>query len=946
MAGRKENLKALFTNTRTRVIIVFTVVLLLLAVIIGLFRLFKAVPEELAPSARLSSTPGIASVPGSQNPTPQYAKLQDEENRIQAEEAEKTGASALPTIIRTQALGEGMEVVGAQGGETGVGFVTLSQGSEKGVEQSLWIQQIKEANCDKASLEKATNKGLTLTELKGACTCLQLKNFGYALKDLIPLCTCKDLKESGYKVQDLKNAGFTATRLRACGFIACEMRSADVSALDLMNAGYTPGELKGAGYSEVEITQASGLPASIQAEDVLKADCESEMISKLRQSGVSASAIRRISGCDSNALKQARYSATDLKNAGFSAAELKRNKFTPYDLKQAGFTARDLLNAGATNEELTMAGYSPADIQVAEAELPPGTTAEDVKAGGCDVDVLTKQRLAGVSAAAIRKEAGCELAALKAAGFSDGSLGNAGFSLDSISKTAPLSDEAVRAADCDSTKLKQLLAKGVSARRIKNLNNCDARSIKDAGFAVNSLLDAGFAPEELRTAGFTQYQIEKADITPSATIAQAKLGDCSPESLRKARDAGVSAQTIKNTLGCPFKSLKDAGYSLRDLKDAGFSVAELKKAGFSLTDLKNVNFDPKTLKEVGFSKEAFKQAGFNDQQLAEAGFTVPGTSLTGLKEPVVTEVQTTVTKSTPPPSEVPNVQEKQTSLTDIANSNKELDKVLADQNKRMAEQRLQENISQRASTMQTVATQYLQTWSQVDAQVYEAGTDIAEKAAEGTIVPAVNGNPALAGQAIEQTTQVKKPPIIKAGDILYAVIDTSVNSDEPGPILATIVSPKLKGTRLIGTFNLPSNADKMVINFNTMSVPGAVSTTGINAYAIDSDTARTALSSRTDHHYLMRYGSLFASSFIEGLGNAIETANTKITLGGTGGLTETTVQNNRSGNVTLENAVIALATVGKNWGQQAQQLFNRPTTVEVFSGTPIGVLFMQDLATI
>jgi len=231
-------------------------------------------------------------------------------------------------------------------------------------------------------------------------------------------------------------------------------------------------------------------------------------------------------------------------------------------------------------------------------------------------------------------------------------------------------------------------------------------------------------------------------------------------------------------------------------------------------------------------------------------------------------------------------------------------------------------------------------------QVYQAGNQVTEKKEQeaGTMLTSINNNQTPAQTGMQG--QPARPPIVKAGDILYAVIDTSVDSDEPGPVLATIVSPKLRGARLIGTFNLPANAEKMVINFTTMSVPGAPSTTGINAYAIDADTARTALSSRTDHHYLMRYGSLFASSFIEGLGNAIQTANTTITIGGTGGLTNTQVQNNRSGKVTLENAVIALSTVGKNWGQQAQQLFNRPTTVQVFSGTAVGILFMQDLTTI
>ncbi|OYV55223.1 MAG: hypothetical protein B7X00_00790, partial [Legionella sp. 21-45-4] len=103
MAGKKENLKSLFTNTRTRVIIVFTAILLITAVTIGYFK-FKSASQSVGGSA-VSGTPGIQSIPGALNPTVQYAKLQQIQNVDQAKSALKTGGSAIPTIIKTQALG-------------------------------------------------------------------------------------------------------------------------------------------------------------------------------------------------------------------------------------------------------------------------------------------------------------------------------------------------------------------------------------------------------------------------------------------------------------------------------------------------------------------------------------------------------------------------------------------------------------------------------------------------------------------------------------------------------------------------------------------------------------------------------------------------------------------------------------------------------------------------
>ena len=134
----------------------------------------------------------------------------------------------------------------------------------------------------------------------------------------------------------------------------------------------------------------------------------------------------------------------------------------------------------------------------------------------------------------------------------------------------------------------------------------------------------------------------------------------------------------------------------------------------------------------------------------------------------------------------------------------------------------------------------------------------------------------------------------------------------------------------------------MIVTFNTLSIPGADRTQSITAFAIDPNTARTALSSQTDHHYLSRYGALFASTFIEGFGNAFQSANTTITIGGTGGTTDTTVQSG-IGRSTMENAVIGLATLGKAWGQVAARQMTRPTTVQLYAGTGVGILFTQDL---
>lgn len=1028
MASRRENLKSLFTNSRTRIIILFTAVLLIITVAIGIIRLQRTERPGPAATAEVTTTPaGIRSIPGALDPTVQYAKLQEQQNIAQAQLAEKTGGSAVPTIIRTQAIGEGVGAIGAQDGKGGVGFETLARESEAGAQKSLWIQDLQQNNCDKQTMTRVVNEGAQLSDLKQACTCTQLKDNGYALQDLQEVCSCKELKAAGFNARQLKDAGYTAGRLRLCGFDACELRNAGFTAQQLKDGGFTDGELRGAGYPQNEIDAASGLPEGITAADIRNAGCSANALRRLRQAGVSAAAIRRISGCSAAQLKAAGYTAKDLADAGFSAADLRKAGFTPSELKAAGFSARDLLNAGFTPDELADAGYTPAEIRAAESELPPGITSADIKNAGCDVDTLRKERLAGVSAKLIRQYAGCSAKALKAAGFTDGDLANAGFTPEQIKAAGPVSDSAIRAAGCDVDKLRQLREEGVSAKRIRELNGCTAEALKAAGYGPQSLADAGFTPQQLLDAGFTPNQLREAGLKPSGVLAEGRQQDCSVESLRKAREAGISALTIKQTLGCSAKALKDAGYTAKELKDAGFTAAELKNAGFTASQLKNAGFTPKELadagftaqelkdagftaaelKNAGFSAKALKDAGFtaaqlkaagfsakdlkdagftaaqlkaagfsaedlkdagftaqqlknagfsagdlrnagftaaqlkdagfSDSELRDAGFTLPGTEVAGLEGVQQPGQPSALTAVPTPPGQT----------TGVTADQRRLQAILQRQTDQMAEQRYQQRIQQRSNAMLSAANESLQDWKKVSTQQYTAGQPPQEKQAGpggATIVSGAAGSTQVTTTA-GSGANVQQNAVVKAGEIFYAVLDTSINSDEPGPILATVVTGKLKGSKLIGSFNLPSNSDKLIISFNTLSSPGAPKTISISAYAIDPNTARTALATRADHHYLLRYGSLFASSFLEGFGNAFQSADTKVTIGGTGGGDNITIQNG-IGRSALENAVIGLATVGKTWGQQAQQLFSRPTTVEICSGTGIGVLFTQDLTSL
>ena len=648
---------------------------------------------------------------------------------------------------------------------------------------------------------------------------------------------------------------------------------------------------------------------------------------KERVAGVSASSIEQYAHCTAEALKDAGFSDKDLANAGF----------TPAQIKEAG-----LLSDSA------------------------------IRAAGCDPTQLHALFEQGVSALRIHQLNGCNASALKAAGFSAKDLLGAGFTPQDLLAAGftpkDLTDAGIqpsaiiaagRPADCSVALLQTARAQGVSANTIEKTLGCSADALKAAGYTAAELKAAGFTAAELKAAGFTPAELKAAGYTArelrdaGLTAADLKALGFSAKQLR---DAGFTAADLK-AAGYTPAELKAAGFSAKDLKEAGFTPAQLKNAGFTASELENAGYTAEQLKNAGFTDNDLKQAGFSDAQIQAAalalgqtpktglaGGTLGGSQLAGLGAANVPGVNPSTFQAFP---SLQNGTNSKNALALEASNAQQLQQILKRQNQQLADQKYQQQIQQRTAQMMGAANQDIQDWAKVPTQMVVSGSgdDKEGSGAVASVLPSVDNNPNNPNSSATNSTQAAQPALIKTGDIIFAVLDTSVNSDQPGPILATIVSGQFKGARLIGSFNLASNSNAMTISFNTMSVPGAVKSTAITAYAIDPNTARTALSSRTNHHYLLRYGSLFASSFLEGFGNAFQSANTTVTIGGTAGGDNVTVQNG-IGRSTLENAVIGMATLGKTWGQVAQQQFSTPTTVEVFSGTPMGILFTQDLTSL
>lgn len=739
---------------------------------------------------------------------------------------------------------------------------------------------------------------------------------------IIPGCNPKELaqaRKAGVRVDELRCKGCTASQLNAAGYSAGELVQAGFTAKDLKDAGYTADQLKEAGLSAKDLFLDAGYG-----------------INELKIAGYSAADLKNAGVTDVKALLAAGYTPTDLRTAGFTANdltavgvgvdELKKAGYSPTELKKAGFTAMDLVKAGYTPFDLVNGGYS--EDQMSQAEI----TAEQIKEAkarvavlnnalkDCNPKALTQAKDQGLSASDLRRKFNCPATAFRKAGYSVKQLRDAGFTG------------------------KELKGAGYTALELRN-GGFTAKELKDLGFNATDLKNAGFTPGDLFRVGFTPQQLAQA-----------------PFSAAELHDAGLSVE-----------ELKAAGFKASDLKAAGYSDGDMIRAGYTPAE---VAVASKEMAAAVAAAEAAVPPASSAEPAGLPPLSSPGTSVSGgagiaptpsskatplgVKNKLVAEGSTTKESLPGLPGateNLPVVQPADTLQNAIGGSSQlvlppqEARAVAAVQNlqqkqaKQMTMQQREETLRQIQSGMQGQAQELIGTWNPPPIQQVVRGSagESSGGSAGGGNAPGATGSPSQNGGV--PMGPPGQPPvqsnndatILKAGTIQFATLDVGINSDEQSPILATIVQEgPLKGGRLLGQF---SRVDKKVlISFNTLSLPSLQRSISINAVAIDPETARTAVATNVNNHYMLRYGSLFASSVLQGLAEAVASSGSTTVFEQFG--TSSTQNPTFSA---LDKGIIALGNVGTNYAATMGQNFQKPPTVTVDSGAPIGILLMSDL---
>jgi intracellular multiplication protein IcmE len=188
-------------------------------------------------------------------------------------------------------------------------------------------------------------------------------------------------------------------------------------------------------------------------------------------------------------------------------------------------------------------------------------------------------------------------------------------------------------------------------------------------------------------------------------------------------------------------------------------------------------------------------------------------------------------------------------------------------------------------------------------------------------------------QAQTQTSTQPKdgPVIVPAGTVLYGQTLTEANSDLSSPILVSILSGPFAGGRAIGSFQKPQNCDCIVIAFGTIIKDAKEYK--VSAIAVDPETTSTALETDIDHHYFDRFVLPVAAGFIQGVGQ-VELQQGSTVTNSSFGTTQTYPTLN-----TGRELLYGLGTGAQAITNTLNQDANRPITIHVAGGTPIGIMF-------
>lgn len=181
-----------------------------------------------------------------------------------------------------------------------------------------------------------------------------------------------------------------------------------------------------------------------------------------------------------------------------------------------------------------------------------------------------------------------------------------------------------------------------------------------------------------------------------------------------------------------------------------------------------------------------------------------------------------------------------------------------------------------------------------------------------------------------------RKPTIKAGNTMYATLDSEANTDDGRTVLGTIRSGPWKGAKLIGMIEQSYN--NISLTFTTLAPQDERSTMRIRAVALREQDAKMGMAEKIDHHTLSRYSSLAAAALLQGAGRVYQQP-VGTTVSTPGGIITTN-------EMPRDRQVIgsAVGEMGSAIGAEIRRRgFNQPSTYSTPAETGFMLYFLEDV---
>ena len=199
-----------------------------------------------------------------------------------------------------------------------------------------------------------------------------------------------------------------------------------------------------------------------------------------------------------------------------------------------------------------------------------------------------------------------------------------------------------------------------------------------------------------------------------------------------------------------------------------------------------------------------------------------------------------------------------------------------------------------------------------------------------------------AAKSSASTTDVKFD-LPSPGTMLQAHFVSEVDSRTPGVVMGVVDSGPYAGGRLMGSFQTANDSHKLMVTFKQMIVTytddsGELRSKAlkIDAYAVDPTNLSQGMATYVNRHLMAKIGFQLATSFMQGIGEAIQQSGSSAMMTVSGG----SVISQGSKNMT-QQMLEAGGNSASQIGSTLQSLFgNVPDTIKIAQGTPFALLFV------